>query len=174
MNIVHYLTDKYIEIQPDSHFSSEGIAEYISMLVCENRMCKKACNLVYEEYLEDLKTSLFWNAEEKTIELKNIYYYSGLGFANGAFVGREYTDVKSDKTTRTDEMQQYMHANDCSYYEAGCITDYLVTAYGMDTVMANLGKDLMTMSKSAYGKDFSEIYKDFTIWINDKYEADAN
>lgn len=70
-------------------------------------------------------------------------------------------------------MQQYLHADDCSYIEAGCITEYLVETYGIDTVMDNLDKNLMTMSKTVYGKEFSEIYKDFTVWINETYESYA-
>lgn len=168
---VHYLTFVYTDVKPDSNFTSEGIAEYISMLVCENRMCKKANCLVPDEYLEKIKETELWNAAENTIDIKTFYYSSALGFANGAFVGQEYTNVKTTNVIRTDEMQQCMQANDCSYIEAGCITEYLAETYGMDTVMANLGKNLMTMSSSVYGKVFSEIYKDFTILINAKYEA---
>ena len=65
-------------------------------------------------------------------------------------------------------MQQHMHADDCSYQEAGVITEYLAETYSLDTVMANLDKDPMAMSKTVYGKEFSDIYKDFTVWINEK------
>lgn len=170
---VHYLTFVYTKVHPDSYFCSEGIAEYISMLVCENRMCKKSNYGASEEYLEDLKNSDFWDAEENVIKLKNIYHYNGLCYANGAFIGQEYQNIKTARDTRTDDMQQYMHADDCSYIEAGCITEYLVETYGVDTVMDNLDKDLMTMSKTVYGKEFSEIYKDFTVWINEAYESYA-
>ena len=68
--------------------------------------------------------------------------------------------------------------------ERGCIYDLvlvskcgkgpiLVETYGIDTVMDNLDKNLMTMSKTVYGKEFSEIYKDFTVWINEAYESYA-
>lgn len=166
---VHYLTFIYTKEKPDSNFASEGIAEYISMLVCENRMCKKSNFGAPEEYLEKLKNTDFWDVEEDAIKLKDVYLYNGLVYANGTYIGQEYQNIELSIVKRTDEMQQYMHANDCSYIEAGCMTAYLVETYGLDTVMDNLDKNLMTMSEMVYGKEFSEVYKDFVIWINDIY-----
>ena len=171
---VHYLTSVYTSVPNKYAFTSEGIAEYISMLVCENRMCKKANYSAPEEYLEVLRESEFWNAEEDCLEIKNFYYSMTLPFANGEYIGHNYQNINLDIVTRTEEMQQNMHANDCSYQEAGCITAYLAETYGLNTVMANLNKDLMTMTQEAYGKEFSEIYQDFTVWLNEKYEAYEN
>ena len=169
---VHYLTFVFTDVQPKSNFTSEGIAEYISMLVCENRMCKKANYGAPEEYLVELKKSKYWNNEEDAIDLRDFYHSVGLIYANGAYVDQEFANVASSRATRTEDKQQHMHADDCSYVEAAVITEYLVETYSLDTVMANLNKDPMTMSQAVYGKDFSDIYKDFTIWINEKYEAE--
>ena len=111
----HYLTFTCTDEQPGSDFGAEGIAEYVSMLACENRMCRKANYGAPEEYLEDLKKTEFWDTENDAIELRNIYHSMGLTFANGAYVDHEYVNVMLSKATRTEEMQQYMHANDCAY-----------------------------------------------------------
>ena len=72
-------------------------------------------------------------------------------------------------TLQTEQVQQNPTVDRVSHYEAACILAYLIDTYGKDTVIRNLGTNPAKI-ESVYGEPFSEIYRKWTVWNEQKCE----
>ena len=74
-----------------------------------------------------------------------------------------------EMTLQTEQVQQNPTVDRVSHYEAACILAYLIDTYGKDTVIRNLGTNPAKI-ESVYGEPFSEIYRKWTVWNEQKCE----
>lgn len=160
---VHYLTQHCTEQPATFGFYAEGIAEYISKLVCKNRMARRVNMVFSEEELLLLKAHGAWDEAEDCIDLVKTYYGQAEFFAQGRGVGIEVYTVTNTTEPRTEEMQQNLTVNTVSHFEAACILAYLVETDSMDTVMKSLSTDPEEI-ETIYGVPFSEIYRNWAVW----------
>ena len=160
---VHYLTIHCAEIQAQFHFWMEGIADYISLYACKNRL-SRSVNMGFD--LSTLNPAMLeqaWDQEDNCLNPRLVY----LGFAalaiRGYGIGTNYFAVKNEWIDRTEQIQENPRPDDLYFYEAAGMVAFLVETYGKDTVFGNWNLDPDRM-ETVYGKAFPELYHDWKVW----------
>ena len=160
---VHYLTIHCAERPVQFHFWTEGIADYVSMYACKNRLARSV-NLALDlsvqppEMLEQA-----WDKAENCLDPRLVCLGYALIFVRGYGVGQSYFAVKNETVERTEELQNHPVPDDLTFYEASGMVAYLAETYGTDTVFGNWDTDPDQM-ETVYGKTFPELYHDWTVW----------
>ena len=160
---VHYLMIHCAKIPAQFYFWVEGIADYISVYVCKNRLARSV-NMGFD--LSTLPPAMLeqaWDHEDNCLDPRLSY----LGFAElvirGYGIGSNYFAVKNEWIERTEQIQENPIPDDLYFYEAAGMIAYLVETYGRDTVFGNWSLDPDRMD-TVYGKTFSELYRDWAAW----------
>ena len=104
---IHYLTLCCADTKATDEFMKEGIAEYISMLRCENRMARSINYMLSEKAIQNYIDHGACTSDGKSIDYVKRYYCDAQLFVEGYEVGRQYSTVSIGNTiaTRTEEMQ---------------------------------------------------------------------
>ena len=168
---VHYLTMHCTETPTGTGFWTEGVAEYVSKIVCRNRMLRSTNMGLGDEEALFYKEHGAWDEEEGCIDPKLFYFGTAQVIAQGELVGTEYFTVSDVTITRTPQIQQNPTAEKISHIEAACIIAYLADTYTEDIVFANWNTKTGDM-ESVFGKTFEETYRDWAEW-NTKYCEEA-
>ena len=160
---VHYLTIHCAEAPAQFHFWQEGIADYISLYICKNRL-SRSVNMGFDlSILNPAMLEQAWDQEDNCLDPRLVY----LGFAalaiRGYGTGENYFAVKNEWIIRTEQIQENPTPGDLYFYEAAGMAAYLVETYGKDTVFGNWDLDPDRMD-TVYGKTFSELYRDWAAW----------
>ena len=166
---VHYLTMHCSEAPPSEGFWAEGIAEYISKIVCKNRMLRSINMGIPEETALFYKEHGAWDEKEECIDPKLFYIGTAQVIAQGQLVGKEYFSVSDVTFTRTPQIQQNPSADKVSHIEAACIIAYLADTYSKEWVFTNWNTKTAEMDVTI-GESFEEIYKNWVIWNTELYE----
>ena len=166
---VHYLTMHCSEAPPSEGFWAEGIAEYISKIVCKNRMLRSINMGIPEETALFYKEHGAWDEKEECIDPKLFYIGTAQVIAQGQLVGKEYFSVSDVTITRTPQIQQNPSADKVSHIEAACIIAYLADTYSKEWVFTNWNTKTAEMDVTI-GESFEEIYKNWVIWNTQLYE----
>ena len=166
---VHYLTMHCSEAPPSEGFWAEGIAEYISKIVCKNRMLRSINMGIPEETALFYKEHGAWDEKEECIDPKLFYIGTAQVIAQGQLVGKEYFSVSDVTITRTPQIQQNPSADKVSHIEAACIIAYLADTYSKEWVFTNWNTKTAEMDVTI-GESFEEIYKNWVIWNTELYE----
>ncbi len=166
---VHYLTMHCSEAPPSEGFWAEGIAEYISKIVCKNRMLRSINMGIPEETALFYKEHGAWDEKEECIDPKLFYIGTAQVIAQGQSVGKEYFSVSDVTITRTPQIQQNPSADKVSHIEAACIIAYLADTYSKEWVFTNWNTKTAEMDVTI-GESFEEIYKNWVIWNTELYE----
>lgn len=166
---VHYLTMHCSEAPPSEGFWAEGIAEYISKIVCKNRMLRSINMGIPEETALFYKEHGAWDEKEECIDPKLFYIGTAQVIAQGQLVGKEYFSVSDVTITRTPQIQQNPSADKVSHIEAACIIAYLADTYSKEWVFTNWNTETAEMDVTI-GESFEEIYKNWVIWNTELYE----
>ena len=166
---VHYLTMHCSETPPSEGFWAEGIAEYISKIVCKNRMLRSINMGIPEETALFYKEHGAWDEKEECIDPKLFYIGTAQVIAQGQLVGKEYFSVSDVTITRTPQIQQNPSADKVSHIEAACIIAYLADTYSKEWVFTNWNTKTAKMDVTI-GESFEEIYKNWVIWNTELYE----
>ena len=166
---VHYLTMHCSEAPPSEGFWAEGIAEYISKIVCKNRMLRSINMGIPEETALFYKEHGAWDEKEACIDPKLFYIGTAQVIAQGQLVGKEYFSVSDVTITRTPQIQQNPSADKVSHIEAACIIAYLADTYSKEWVFTNWNTETAEMDVTI-GESFEEIYKNWVIWNTELYE----
>ena len=103
---VHYLTLHCTEVPASEGFWAEGIAEYISNIVCKNRMLRSTNMGFSDEEALFYKDHGAWDEEEDCIDPKLYCFGTAQVIAQGQLVGMEYFSVSDVTITRTPEIQR--------------------------------------------------------------------
>ena len=155
---VHYLTIHCTQTPAKHGLFTEGIADYISMMVCHNRMRRDSSRSRSEAEISYFKMHGAWDEEEDCIDPRLFEIGMAECYSQGIANGTEYLSTEGKSITRTAEIQQNPTAETISYGEAACILAYLIDTYSKETVLANLNMDPIDMEK-VYGESFADIYK---------------
>ena len=160
---VHYLTIHCAELRIQHGFWAEGVADYVSMHACKNRL-SRSVNLGRDlsaqppEMLE-----MAWDKTENCLDPRLVWMGWAIFYGRGVGVGQTYFAVKNEMVERTEEVQNKLDPQDLTFYEASGIVAYLLDAYGKDTVFTNWDLDLDHM-ETVYGKTFPELYREWAAW----------
>ena len=160
---VHYLTIHCAETPAKFHFGEEGIADYIALYVCKNRL-SRSVNMGFDlSILNPAMLEQAWDQENNCLNPRMVY----LGFAalavRGYGIGEKYFAVKNEWIVRTEQIQENPTPDDLYFYEAAGMIAYLVETYGKDAVFGNWDLDPGSMD-TVYGKTFSELYRNWEAW----------
>ena len=166
---VHYLTMHCTEVPTTAGFWAEGIAEYVSNIVCKNRMLRSTNMGFSDEELLFYKDHGAWDDEEDCIDPKLFYFGTAQVIAHGQLVGMEYFSVSDVTITRTAQIQQKPKADNVSHIEAACIIAYLVDTYSKDLIFRNWNTKPEKMEKTI-GQSFDETYENWVIWNTRQYQ----
>ena len=160
---VHYLTIHCAEPPAQFHFWQEGVADYISLFKCKNRL-SRSVNMGFD--LSTLNPAMLeqaWDQEDNCLNPRLVY----LGFAalliRGYGIGEKYFAVKNEWIIRTEQIQENPMPDDLYFYEAAGMIAYLAETRGEDTVFGNWDIDPDSMD-TVYRKTFSELYHDWIAW----------
>ncbi len=160
---VHYLTIHCAETPVQFSFWQEGIADYISLYACKNRLSRSAnmgldLSIQPPEMLE-----MAWDKTENCLNPRLVWLGYALICIRGYAVGQSYFAVKNEMVERTEELQNNPVSEDLTFYEASGMVAYLAETYGTDTVFRNWNLDPDHM-ETVYGKPFLALYRDWTVW----------
>ena len=160
---VHYLTLHCTDTPVTHGLFAEGIAEYISAIVCHNRMRRDFSKSLNEEEKNFFRSHGAWDTEEDCLDLQLYEFGMAERFAQGMAVGTEYLSTIDEPTVRTPEIQQNPTAENISHEEAACILAYLVETYSGETVLSHLSMDPAEMEQ-VFGEGFEDIYRHWKEW----------
>ena len=160
---VHYLTIHCTDTPVTHGLFSEGIAEYISTVACENRMRRDFSKGLSEEEKNFFRMRGAWDMEEDCLELKLYEFGIAECYAQGIMLETEYLSTIDEPTVRTPEIQQNPTAENISHEEAACMLAYLVETYSAETVFAHLNMDPAEMEQ-VFGEGFEDIYSHWKEW----------
>ena len=164
---VHYLT-MHCSQQPASHgFYAEGIANYISMIVCKNRMARNVNCARPEEDLAFFKSKGAWDENEECLDPQKFYFGTAAQYPLGNMIGYQYFSMKDIYETYTEEVYQNPDIWNVSHFEAASIMAWLIENYGRDTVLQNLNTAPEEF-EAVYGLPFSEAYQKWRVWNMEK------
>ena len=164
---VHYLVIHCAFIPAQFHFWEEGIAEYVSLYVCKNRLARSV-NMGFDlSILHPAMVEQAWDPEDNCLNPRLVYMGLAALAKRGYGVGAEYFAVKNEWSIRTEQIQENPGPDDLYFYEAADMIAYLVETYGRDTVFGNWNLDPDRM-ETVYGKTFPELYHDWTVWNDEQ------
>ena len=160
---VHYLTIHCTDTPVSHGLFAEGIAEYISAIVCKNRMRRDFSKSLGEEEKNYFRSHGAWDTEEDCLDMQ--LYEIGMAecFAQGIAQGTEYLSTMDEPTVRTPEIQQNPTAENISHEEAACIMAYLAESYSKETVLSHLSMDPAEMEQ-VFGEAFAAVYTHWKEW----------
>ncbi len=160
---VHYLTIRCARSAPQDAFWAEGMADYISLFACKNRLARSV-NLGFD--LSELHPAMLeqaWDPDDNCLDPRLVCLGFGEMAVRGYGVGMRYFAVKNEWIDRTEQIQADPAPGELFFHEAAGMVAYLVETYGKDTVFANLDLDPDHM-EAVYGKSFPELYRDWAAW----------
>ena len=160
---VHYLTRHCTDDPVQSGFFAEGIAEYIAMIACRDRMLRGLYPDTGAEEVSFLKSRGAWDEEEDCFD--PLRYFTGLAevYARGVMVGEEFYSTQDISLVRTEEIQQNPTPETVSHAEAAAIMAYLVETYSQDFVFSHLSMSTDEF-ETVYGEPFSAVYEHWAAW----------
>lgn len=153
---IHYLSITCADLGLESGFWAEGIAEYVSIFVCKNRLIRSINFSLGEEDVAFYATKGVCN-EDGSFEPKKYYYGYSARMHIEENIGEEYFSVTGYTMTLRDSQQQHPLMSSVSYFEAASFLEYLVENYGKDTVFSHLDAQQEDF-ESVYGKDFGTLF----------------
>lgn len=159
---IHYLTMKHGDC--DSGFYAEAVAEYYSVMVCENRMSKTAWPLVLsEEQIEYWRNYGGWDEANNTMDLERYEHLNAAYYVLGLGLGEEYWCVGQDTIARTEKIQDSPYYYQLTYAEAATMLVWLIECYGEEKVISCWNNT--EKWEENYGKSFDDLYEEYCEWL---------
>ena len=163
---MHYLTFRCAKTAIRFGFWSEGIADYVSVFLCRNRLFRSAGREASEEVIAEARDRGVLDPVDGTIDEKPGYYLTAEQYIRGDAVGAVYYAVLNKTIIRTEKIQQNPKPDELSYFEAACMVAYLAEAHGNDFVFSHWDSD-PEHSEDVFGQSFPELYQAWTAWNTD-------
>lgn len=167
---VHYLTFPCANTSIRFGFWAEGIAEYVSVFVCRNRMFRLASMEIPEEVRTEMQAAGVLDPVDGTADEILTYLVTAQLYLRGDAVGTSYYAVANETIERTEAIQQNPEPNQLSYFEAASMVAYLVETYGEDTVFSHWDSDPADF-ETIFGLGFPELYQAWAAWNTRQCEA---
>lgn len=165
---VHYLTIHCTDTPVTHGLFAEGIAEYISAIVCKGRMRRDFSKSWSEEEKNYFRMRGTWNMEEDCMNPRLYVPDIAGGFAHGIALGTEYLNTLDEPAVWTPEIQQNPTPENICHEEAASILDYLVETYSRETVFSHLDMDPAEMEQ-VYGEAFTDIFEHWMAWNSKQF-----
>ena len=136
---VHYLTFHCAEKQTLSGFYGEAVAEYVSMILCENRMMRSVDpSTIYEpEMLDAMRAWGVWDEEIGNLDYRKSVLCKSDAYARGLYNGQQYMSVGQSVLLRMGDRPIPYHVDDLAYAEGESLALYLIETYGEDKFLDN-------------------------------------
>ena len=163
---VHYLTIHCTPQPTTLGFYAEGVANYISAIVCKNRMARSVNFGRSEQELAIFKAGGAWNESENCLDLPKYFYGTAQVYTMGGMNGMDYYSVSDIMEPRTEPLAEPLIWH-VSHAEAACLMAYLVETYGRDMVLQNLSTAPEDF-EAVYGLPFTEVYQKWMAWNTQK------
>ena len=160
---VHYLTFACCEPAITSGFWGEGVAEYVSRIVCVNRMSSSVNMTLSEEDIEFFRGKGVWDAERDCVDERVFTFGMAQLYCSGAMIGQPYFAVCHENVTRTEYMQNDPQPGLLSFSEVASMTAWLAETRGMEFISENWQVDENGMER-LFGKSFSAFYDEWAVW----------
>ncbi len=164
---VHYLTLHCTQQPASRGLYAEGVANYVSMIVCKNRMARSVNCAQSEENLAFFKAKGAWDESEDCLDPQKLYFGTAAQYSLGGMIGYQYFSVKDVYETYTEKAYQDPDVWTVSHFEAASILAWLAETCGRDTVLQSLGTAPEEF-EAVYGLPFSEAYQKWSVWIMEK------
>ena len=150
---VHYLTHRCFPFEVDGNFWSEAIAEYVSRMICQNRMARSA----YAEQGREMLASYGLTDANGDPDLKKIYCWYSKLIRSGGLIGMRYSAVSQAPMEMTQQLFEHPMLTTLSYYEACCFFDWLVERYGKELVFEHMTIGQRDF-RDVFGEDFETLF----------------
>lgn len=160
---VHYLTIACCEPASAGGFWSEGVAEYVSRIVCENRMSCSVNMSLSEEDIAFLREKGIWDAEKNCVDERMFTFGMAQFYCSGAMIGQPYFAVCHENVTRTEYTQNNPQLELLSFPEVASMIAWLAETRGMEFISKNWQTDENGMER-LFGKSFSSFYDEWAAW----------
>lgn len=159
---VHYLTFTCTDRPVSEGFFCEGVADYVSNFACRNRMIRTAALNSQSEAVAQMGQYNLLD-EDGAVDPARLYLFNAEFIRSDAALGSVYNNLTGSVMTREERINQNPSPTTISYYEAGSMIAYLVENYGEELVFGHWDADPFDLA-AVFGKDFSELYWDWTAW----------
>lgn len=159
---VHYLTLHCAEKQIVQYFYAETVAEYVSKLLCENRMLRSVdLNTTEQPQLKSLAE--IWGDFDE-VKYRNSCLIESDAFAQGAYDGIPYVCVGQFTTYRWANKRLPDHLYELSYAEAVSMALYLMETYGAEKYLDNWDMTDEEQLAAVYGLTLPELLTAWSAW----------
>jgi len=165
----HYLSMTCADLGLKSGFWAEGIAEYVSIFVCENRLIHSINYGLNEEQFALFASRGLCN-EDGSFEPKKYYYGYSARMHMEENLGEEYFAVSGYTMTLRESQQQHPLMSSVSYFEAASFLEYLMGLYGKDMVFTHFDTSQENF-ESVYGKEFGTLFLEWAQYDLELCEA---
>ncbi len=166
---VHYMTFACTETPITPGFWAEGVAEYVSRIVCKNRMSRSVDMGSTDEEIAFFREKGAWDPEENCVDEKLLYFAIAELYHRGIVIGESYFAVSNDIIERTEKIQLAPKPDQLSMQEAASMVAYLVETFGKDTVFSAWSTDPENMEPT-FGQSFQELYAAWKEWNTLQFE----
>lgn len=166
---VHYLTFHCTDVVIRAGFWAEGIADYISVLACRNRLACSVNMGLDAELVKYWKEQGVWDPEYDCVQSTVYYYGMAEAYRAGVMDGTTYFAVSNTDVRRAEGFARNPRADDLTFKEAACMMVFLIETYGKDTVFLNWNRDPENM-QDVFGMSFPELYEAWASWNTRKCE----
>ena len=136
---VHYLTFHCAEKKTSGGFFGEAVAEYVSRILCKNRMMRSMdpSELYDPEMLAAMRAWGIWDDEIGGPDYRKSVLCESDAFARGLYDGQQYQSVGQRTLLRMGDRPIPYHVIDLSYAEGESLALYLIETYGEDRFLDN-------------------------------------
>lgn len=136
---VHYLTFHCAEKKTPGGFFAEAVAEYVSCILCKNRMMHSMdpSQLYGPEMVASMHAWGVWDEELGGPDYRKSVLCESDALARGLFEGQQYRSVGQRMLLRTSDRPIPYHVYDLAYAEGVSLTLYLIETYGEDRFLDN-------------------------------------
>ena len=136
---VHYLTIHCAEKKVLSGFFAEAVAEYVSRILCKNRMMRSMdpSELYDPEMLDAMRAWGVWDEEIGGPDYRKSVLCESDAFARGLYDGQQYQSVGQRTLLRMGDRPIPYHVYELSYAEGESLAFYLMETYGEDKFLDN-------------------------------------
>jgi hypothetical protein len=136
---VHYLTIHCAEKKVLSGFYAEAVAEYVSRILCKNRMMRSMdpSKLYDPEMLDAMHAWGVWDEEIGGPDYRKSVLCESDAFARGLYDGQQYQSVGQRTLLRMGDRPIPYHVYELSYAEGESLAFYLMETYGEDKFLDN-------------------------------------
>ena len=165
----HYLTVHCADKKMMQYFYMETVAEYVSKLLCENRMFR-SIDLSTTEQPELKSMAQIWGDFDE-VKYRNSCFTESDAYAQGRYDGMAYPCVGQFTAYRWANKRLPDHLYELSYAEAVSMALYLMEIGGADTYLDNW--DIADEEELAglYGYTLEELLTAWASWNAQQCEA---